>query len=111
MSAEDKRVALEAQHAESASTNLETVASNEPIKKKWWHPVKERGSVAQIIIAAVLAVAIGLIISTQVEGSPKLQPAGKRLVPILGDLWLRALKAVGKMPPIHTLVRSLNHGR
>lgn len=93
---EDKRVALDSQHAESISTDREANVSSEPIKKKWWRYFLERGSVAQIITAAVVAVAIGLIISSQVEGSPKLRPAGKRLVPLLGELWLRALKAVGK---------------
>ncbi|KAH7019392.1 Sodium:dicarboxylate symporter [Ilyonectria destructans] len=61
------------------------------IKKPWWHSVKEPGSALQIILAALLAIAIGLAVSTQVDEVP---PAARVILSIPGDLWLRALKAV-----------------
>ncbi|KAH8729396.1 Sodium:dicarboxylate symporter [Ilyonectria robusta] len=61
------------------------------IKKPWWHSVKEPGSALQIILAALLAIAIGLTVSTQVDEVP---PAARVILSIPGDLWLRALKAV-----------------
>lgn len=51
------------------------------------------GSAVQIITAALLAIAIGLPISLKVVNMPAAAPI---LVNIPGDLWLRALKAVGK---------------
>jgi hypothetical protein len=54
--------------------------------------LKTAGSALQIIIAALLAVAIGLIVSTQADNVPV---EATDLVNIPGDLWLRALKAVG----------------
>jgi hypothetical protein len=61
-------------------------------KKTFWQRVKEPGSVWQIIIAALLAIAIGLIVTTQVES---VHPAAIAIVAIPGTLWLRALRAVG----------------
>ncbi|TFK95716.1 Sodium:dicarboxylate symporter [Pterulicium gracile] len=60
-------------------------------KKPWWHSVKVWGSATQIVIAAILGLALGLIVSTQVEVVP---PAATEILNIPGDLWLRALKAV-----------------
>ena len=54
------------------------------------------GSATQIVSAALLALAIGLIVSTQVSEVPD---AAVELVNIPGDLWLRALKAVGMWFP------------
>lgn len=51
------------------------------------------GSATQIVSAALLAVAIGLIVSTQ---APNVPESAVELVNIPGDLWLRALKAVGE---------------
>lgn len=62
-------------------------------KKPWWHSVKVWGSATQIVIAAILGLALGLIVSTQVEVVP---PAATEILNIPGDLWLRALKAVGE---------------
>jgi hypothetical protein len=64
----------------------------QPEKKTFWQRVKEPGSVWQIIIAALLAIAIGLIVTTQVESVP---PAAIAITAIPGTLWLRALRAVG----------------
>lgn len=61
-------------------------------KKPWWNSVKKRGSALQIIIAALLALAIGLPVALTVEKVPKeVSP----LLGIPGNLWLRALKTVG----------------
>jgi Na+/H+-dicarboxylate symporter len=68
----------------------------QPEKKTFWQRVKEPGSVWQIIIAALLAIAIGLIVTTQVESVP---PAAIAITAIPGTLWLRALRAVGMSEP------------
>lgn len=62
-------------------------------KKTLWQKFLTPGSVLQIIAAALLAIAIGLIVSTQAENIPPAVPA---LVAIPGTLWLRALRAVGQ---------------
>ena len=61
-------------------------------KQPWWASIKEPGSALQIIIAALLAIGIGLAVSTQVDHVPE---AARVLISIPGDLWLRSLKAVG----------------
>ncbi|KAJ8518929.1 hypothetical protein ONZ45_g4060 [Pleurotus djamor] len=60
-------------------------------KKPWWHSVKEPGSATQIVIAAVLAIAIGMAVTTTVDKVPE---AATVLLAIPGRLWLRALRAV-----------------
>lgn len=70
-------------------------------KKRFWQCVKEPGSVWQIIFAALLAIAIGLIVSTQVE---EVHPAAIAVVAIPGTLWLRALRAVGMFICVFVLV-------
>jgi hypothetical protein len=70
----------------------------QPEKQTFWQRVKEPGSVWQIIIAALLAIAIGLIVTTQVEN---VHPAAIAITAIPGTLWLRALRAVGTSAPIY----------
>ncbi|TDZ34309.1 Excitatory amino acid transporter 3 [Colletotrichum spinosum] len=60
-------------------------------QKKWWHPVVEPGSAVQIIIAAAIAVAIGLGVKSV---HPDIPSAATTILIIPGNLWLRALKAV-----------------
>ncbi|KAK5655215.1 hypothetical protein OQA88_6114 [Cercophora sp. LCS_1] len=60
-------------------------------KKPWWNSVRVAGSATQIIIAAVLAIVIGIAVTYSVEKVPA--PAAV-LVGIPGRLWLRALRAV-----------------
>jgi hypothetical protein len=67
----------------------------QPEKKTFWQRVKEPGSVWQIIIAALLAIAIGLIVTMQVEN---VHPAAIAITAIPGTLWLRALRAIGTLP-------------
>ncbi|RBA19585.1 hypothetical protein FPRO05_09688 [Fusarium proliferatum] len=66
-------------------------AEEEIVKKPWWHSFKEPGSALQIIVAALLAIAIGVVVATQVDDIPEAAPI---LVGIIGNMWLRALKAV-----------------
>ncbi|KAL6361826.1 hypothetical protein LRP88_05303 [Fusarium phalaenopsidis] len=61
------------------------------VKRPWWYSIKESGSALQIISAALLAIAIGLVVTTQVE---KVPDAARVIISIPGDLWLRSLKAV-----------------
>lgn len=48
----------------------------------------------QIIIAALLAIIIGLAVTTQVDEVPD---AAVAILAIPGNLWLRALRAVGTL--------------
>ncbi|KAF1835609.1 Sodium:dicarboxylate symporter [Decorospora gaudefroyi] len=66
-----------------------TVAVEE--KKTFIQKVLTPGSVWQIIIAALLAIAIGLAVTTTVDEVPE---AAIVLLAIPGNLWLRALRAV-----------------
>jgi hypothetical protein len=73
-----------------------TYAEEIPEKKKTlWQKFMTKGSVLQIIAAALLAIAIGLIVTTQVSDIPD---AAVALLAIPGQLWLRALRAVGQLP-------------
>ncbi|CAN9080464.1 unnamed protein product [Alternaria alternata] len=66
-----------------------TVAEEE--KKTFVQRVMTPGSVWQIIIAALLAIAIGLAVTTTVDEVPA---AAITILAIPGNLWLRALRAV-----------------
>lgn len=55
--------------------------------------LKQPGSALQIIIAASVAIIIGLSISTTVTDIPEAVPI---ILEIPGDLWLRALQATSK---------------
>lgn len=59
--------------------------------RKWWHGIREPGHALQIVVAAVLAIAIGMAVTTTVEDVPE---AARVLIAIPGTLWLRALRAV-----------------
>jgi hypothetical protein len=74
-------------------------AEEEVVKRPWWHSFKEPGSALQIISAALLAIAIGVVIATQVDNIP---PAVPVILGIIGNMWLRALKAVGKFSKIRS---------
>jgi hypothetical protein len=67
-----------------------TVAEEE--KKTFVQRVLTPGSVWQIIFAALLAIAIGLAVTTTVDEVPD---AAITILAIPGNLWLRALRAVG----------------
>jgi hypothetical protein len=55
----------------------------------------------QIISAALLAIAIGLAVSTTVTDIPEAVPV---ILEIPGSLWLRALRATGEFS--HTVITS-----
>ncbi|KAK0614653.1 Sodium:dicarboxylate symporter [Immersiella caudata] len=93
MSTEKQQSAFAADGDLQASTNssTNTTPETQEVKKPWWNTFFVAGSVSQIIIAAVLAVAIGIAVSYTVDDIPK---AATVLVGIPGRLWLRALRAV-----------------
>jgi hypothetical protein len=74
-----------------------SIMEEEVIKKPWYNGFKQPGHALQIITAAVLAIAIGVVVATQVDEIPE---TAITLLGIIGNLWLRALKAVGKFAQI-----------
>ncbi|CZT43590.1 related to excitatory amino acid transporter [Rhynchosporium secalis] len=67
-------------------TPLET-----PVKKPWWASIREPGSAFQIVVAAIMAIAIGLTVTSHVDEVPE---AARAILGIPGVLWLRSLRAV-----------------
>lgn len=92
-----REVGIDATAAEPTSSNQSPMEMSEPeepklsFPQKVWKSFKTPGSALQIVFAAVLAIIIGLVVSTQVDDVP--EPAIE-ILNIPGDLWLRALKAV-----------------
>ena len=74
-------------------------AAADDVKKSWkrrlWDTLKTPGSALQIVVAAVIAVAIGMAVTASVDDIPEAAPA---ILEIPGSLWLRALRATGKGP-------------
>ncbi|KAL2817555.1 Sodium:dicarboxylate symporter [Aspergillus granulosus] len=68
----------------------EETGAQEQLKKPWWNAIREPGSALQIVIAAAIAIAIGLAVSSTVEEIPYAAPT---ILEIPGALWLRALRA------------------
>jgi len=62
-------------------------------QQAFMHNLKEPGSALQIVIAAALAIAIGLIVTSQVD-TKDIPVEVAPLIGIPGTLWLRSLKAV-----------------
>lgn len=65
-------------------------------KKPWWHSITVMGSTLQIVVAAILGIAIGVAVSTTVDEVPE---ACITVLEIPGQLWLRGLKASGTYYP------------
>ena len=61
---------------------------------KWYASLFEAGSATQIVIAAILAIALGLGITAAVDEVPV---SVVKILGIPGQLWLRCLKAVGML--------------
>lgn len=59
---------------------------------KWWRIIVTPGSPAQIVLAALVAIGIGMGVNVAVDTVPE---AAVALLAIPGQLWLRALSAVG----------------
>ncbi|KAL4864259.1 hypothetical protein BDV12DRAFT_205842 [Aspergillus spectabilis] len=70
--------------------SIQETGSQEQVKKPWWYSIREPGSAFQIVIAAGVAIAIGLAVSSTVDDIPYEAPT---LLEIPGALWLRALRA------------------
>lgn len=79
----------------SRSVDVQDVPANPVVEpeKRWWHPIKEPGSAAQIVISAVVAIAIGLAVTSTVDSVPE---ACTEILAIPGTTWLRALRATGE---------------
>ncbi|KAH7310566.1 excitatory amino acid transporter 2 [Stachybotrys elegans] len=84
----EKQVNLD-QQTSSASSEVRVDAETESVKKTFWQRQREPGSPLPIIAAALLAIAIGLAVSTQTE----VPQAAFDILNIPGRLWLRALQA------------------
>ena len=80
------------QRVSQVSTDTSEDAGAPKKKKVWYSSVFEAGSATQIVIAAVLAIALGLGITAAVDTVPV---AATKILAIPGQLWLRCLKAVG----------------
>ena len=83
---------------ETHAVHADGAPVEEQRKKAWYMRVLEPGNVFQIIIAAVLALAIGLGVSAGV-GVDNIPPAAPAILAIPGTLWLRCLQTVGKSTP------------
>lgn len=84
---------------QSAQERTNTVSPDQGAEpnRPWWHPIIEPGHAVQIIIAAVVAIAIGLGVTAAV-GKDNIPEAAPAILGIPGQLWLRALQAVGELP-------------
>lgn len=71
----------------------EPVLLEAPQKRPWWASIKEPGSAFQIVLAALLAIAIGMTVTSTVD---KVPDAARAILGIPGVLWLRSLRAVGE---------------
>jgi hypothetical protein len=77
------------QSSQSSPSEDETA---ENVKRPWWYSIKEPGSATQIILAAILAIGIGMAVVSTTDEVPQ---AAIDIIGIPGSLWLRALKCVG----------------
>ncbi|KAI5368137.1 Putative sodium:dicarboxylate symporter [Septoria linicola] len=68
----------------------DVVQAKEPFGKRVLRNLKTPGSALQIVLAAVLAIGIGLAVSLTVDEIPEAAPV---ILEIPGTLWLRALRA------------------
>lgn len=101
--------ALSAQETSPSLTPQPTAVEEAPSPRKAFKQrVLEPGSVWQIIFAALLAIAIGLIAMTQVDEVP---PAAIALLAIPGTLWLRALRAVVLPMIVTAMILAIKHLR
>lgn len=86
---------LEAQPTNASSEPSERETA-EKIRRPWYQrlyaEVKTPGSALQIVLAAALAIAIGMAVTANVDEIPEAAPI---LLEIPGMLWLRALRATG----------------
>ena len=72
-----------------ASGTMETT-EKKTIGQRLWKTTKTPGSAIQILIAAIIAIAIGMAVTATVQDIPEAAPV---ILEIPGSLWLRALRA------------------
>jgi len=84
----------------SQEGDIRTEVVKETIPQRFWRYTATPGHAFQIVIAAALAIAIGMAVTSTVDDIPSAVPT---LVGIPGTLWLRALKAVGTSVLIHVI--------
>ncbi|KFA63824.1 hypothetical protein S40285_07769 [Stachybotrys chlorohalonatus IBT 40285] len=77
------------QQESSSPGATEPIMEDSSVKKTFWQKQREPGRPLPIIAAALLAIAIGLAVSTQTE----VPDAAVEITGIIGNLWLRALRA------------------
>lgn len=80
--------------------DIRTEVVKETIPQRFWRYTTTPGHAFQIVIAAALAIAIGMAVTSTVDNIPSAVPT---LVGIPGTLWLRALKAVGTSVLTHAV--------
>lgn len=104
MSEDKKVVSIDGERVSPVISQEEGDARpKETFGQRVWRVTKTPGSAIQIVIAAALAIAIGMAVTTTVDDIPE---AAGVLVGIPGTLWLRALKAVGKSSAVVPWVRN-----
>jgi hypothetical protein len=81
------------QQESSSPGATEPIMEDSSVKKTFWQKQREPGRPLPIIAAALLAIAIGLAVSTQTE----VPDAAVEITGIIGNLWLRALRATGEL--------------
>lgn len=88
---DSRRPSVVKQPSPATSSGENDGPSTSSPKHPWWHPITR--PVVQMIIAAGLAVVIGIVVAATVDEVPD---AARALLAIPGDIWLRALKCIGK---------------
>ena len=76
----------------SVQSPQETEKPKRSFGQRFMATLKEPGSALQIVLAAVVAIAIGMAVTTTVDNIPEAAPV---ILEIPGSLWLRALRATG----------------
>ena len=76
----------------------------EVVKRTWSQSLikelKTWGSALQIVVAAIIAITIGIAVTTNVDNVPEAAPA---ILEIPGSLWLRALRATGTSRTVYSI--------
>lgn len=87
-----------------ADTTMPDNVQDEPAKKPFWKSFFGWGGAGLILIAAILAIIIGVIVNSTTTSVPD---EALQLVELPGSLWLRALKAVVLPLIISSLIVSM----
>lgn len=79
----------------STQDESSTKAHTQPWSRRFCSTLMEPGSALQIVIAAAIAIGIGMAVTSTVDDIPEAAPV---ILEIPGSLWLRALRATGQSP-------------